>query len=309
MTPSQLRFLPNELTLSGPTLSAFGVALAEREIARIEHHPKVVPDGLPRVSPEEQVGVLRMAQEVFSKMDEKTLPGRFSWPTLWHTDLHSGNIFVSDKEPTQITSLIDWQSNATSPLFYQVRFPVVMTIGDDYELGHDVPTLPDNIDEMDEDDQAILKFKHKYTMMAKAYEAASGFKNKNVFKSLRLPPCFRKLFLRCEEAWEEGVVPLRMSLIDIAEIWNEAGFSGDCPYQFSEEQMQQYRWDFQCYQDYHRIFEIARKGLNTDSDGWVAPGDDFEEKRRQNEELLEACVADCADFYKTAEEIRKMWPY
>jgi hypothetical protein len=268
-----------------------------------------VPYGPPRGSAEEQLAVLAMAKEVFLKMDAKTLPGRLPWPTLWHTDLHMGHIFVSDEEPTQIASLIDWQSVVISPLFYQVRFPEFISIGEDYELGYEIPTLPENIDEMDDDDQAIIRFKHKQTMMGKAYEAASGFKNKKVFKSLRLPPLFRQLFLRCGEAWEEGIVPLRACLIAIADVWNEAGFCGACPCNFSVDETEKYQQEFHEYSDHHRIYELAREYLGTDADGWIAPDDDFEEKQQRNKELLDICIAHCAEYGKSAEEMRKIWPY
>lgn len=39
-------------------------------------------------------------------------------PTLWHPDLHLDNIFV-DPESQQITRIIDWQSAAVMPFFYQ----------------------------------------------------------------------------------------------------------------------------------------------------------------------------------------------
>jgi hypothetical protein len=154
-----------------------------------------------------------------------------------------GNIYVSDEEPTEIVSLIDWQSVVVSPLFYQVRFPEFISIGEDYELGCEIPTPPENIDEMDEADQAITRFKHKQTMMGKTCEAASGFKNKNVFKSLRLPPLYRQLFLRTGEAWEEGTVPLRACLIALADVWHEAGFSGACPCNFSTDEIEKHQQD------------------------------------------------------------------
>jgi hypothetical protein len=220
-----------------------------------------------------------------------------------------GNIYVSDDDPTQIVSLIDWQSIVVSPLFYQVRFPEFISIGEDFELGNEVPTLPENIDEMDDDDQAIVRFKHKETMMGKAYEAASGFKNKNVFKAIRLPPLFRQLFLRCREAWEEGIVPLRACLITMADVWNEAGFSADCPCNFSKDEVEKYQQEFQEYRDHHKIYELAREYLGTDTDGWIAPDDDFEEKQQRNKGLLEICIAHCAKYGKSAEEMRKIWPY
>ncbi|KAH6638729.1 kinase-like domain-containing protein [Boeremia exigua] len=292
-----------------PTLPAFGIALVNREIARIEQNPKVVLYGPPQGSVEEQISTLNTAKEVFLKMDTDTLPGRLPWPTLWYTDLHMGNIYVSEKEPTQIVSIIDWQSIVISPLFYQVRFPELITIGEDYELGPEIPTLPENIDEMDDDDQAVLRFKHKQAMKGKAYEAASGFKNKNVFKSIRLPPLSRQLFLRCGEAWEEGIVPLRVCLIAIADVWKEAGFTGDCPYEFSKGEIERYQHEFQKYRDHHKICELAREYLGTDTDGWIAPDDDFNEKQQRNKELLDICMAHCAEYGKSTEEMRKIWPY
>ncbi|KAH9871625.1 hypothetical protein J1614_005880 [Plenodomus biglobosus] len=292
-----------------PTLPAFGVALAEREIARIEHNPKVVSYGPPRGSTEEQLAVLRMAKEVFLKMNEKTLPGRFPRPTLWHTDLHMGNIYVSNEEPSQVVSLIDWQSIVISPLFLQVRFPEFIRIGDDYVLGNEIPTLPENFNEMDDDDQAITFYKHSQTMLGKTNEAASGLKNKNIFKSLRLPPLFRQLFLRCGEAWEEGVVPLRACLIAIADTWEEAGFLGHCPCNFSEDDIQRYQQEFEEYRDHHKIYEIAREYLGTDAEDWIAPDDDFEEKQQRNKELLKICIDHCVEYGKSAEEMRRLWPY
>jgi hypothetical protein len=268
-----------------------------------------VPYGPPRGSTEEQVAVLEMAKEVFLKMDAKTQPGRFPWLSLWHTDLHMGNIYVSDEEPTEIVSLIDWQYVVVSPLFYQVRFPEFISIGEDYELGCEIPTPPENIDEMDEADQAITRFKHKQTMMGKAYEAASGFKNKNVFKSLRLPLLYRQLFLRTGEAWEEGTVPLRACLTALADVWHEAGFSGACPCNFSTDEIEKHQQGFQEYRDHHKIYELAREYLDTDSDGWIAPDDDFAEKQQRNKELLDICIAHCAEYGKSAEEMRKIWPY
>lgn len=268
-----------------------------------------MPYGPLRGSTEEQLTVLKMAKEVFLKMDTKTLPGRLPWPTLWHTDLHMGNIYVSDEEPTQIVSLIDWQSTVVSPLCYQVRFPEFISVGEDYKLGFDIPTLPENIDEMDDDDQAIVRFNHKQTMMGKAYEAASGFKDKNIFKAIRLPPLFRQLFLRCGEAREEGIVPLRICLIAIADVWKEAGFSGDCPFNFSQDKIEIYQQEFQEYRDHHKIYELAREYLGTDADGWIAPNDDFEEKQQRNIDLLEICIAHCAEYGNSAEEMRKIWPY
>lgn len=293
-----------------PNLPAFGIALADREIARVEQKPQApVPWGPPRGSIEEQITLLKMAKRVFPKMSPQSQPGHVPWPTLWHSDLHMGNIYVSDKDPTRIASLIDWQSIVVAPLFYQVRFPRFIEMDEDYELGPEVPTLPEDIDQMDPDDQDTTRYKHKQTLMTKAYEAGSGLTNKNIYKALHLPHFSRQLFVRCGSDWEDGAVPLRACLIAIAETWNEAGFPGDCPLHFSEADIERHQQEFQEYRNYHDIHELAQRCLGTDADGWIHPDDDFEMKQQRNKELLKSFLDHCAEHGESAEEVRNVWPF
>ena len=50
------------------------------------------------------------------------LDNPFATPTLWHTDLHQSNIFVSPTPPHDILAVIDWQGVSISPLATQVVF-------------------------------------------------------------------------------------------------------------------------------------------------------------------------------------------
>lgn len=282
----------------------------DREIARAEQRTTAHQErGPPRGSLEEQTTALKMAKEVFSKMDHKTLPGRFSGPTLWHRDLHLGNIYVDEDNPTEKVSIIDWQSTTISPLFCQVRFPEFLKNNNHYELGNDVLRLHDNFDRLNADDQGITRFKHKRASMAHAYEAASGSKNKNIYNALQLPSCFRNLVLRCGEVSEEGIVPLRACLIAIAGSWEEAGFKGRCPINFTEIDIEKHEQECNEYLAYHRIHELARESLDTDSEGWVSPHDDFEMKCKQNIELLQLIMDNSAEYGKTPQEIRRIWPF
>jgi hypothetical protein len=49
-------------------------------------------------------------------------PDNVNTSTLEHPDLHFDNLFV-DPNTLQVTSVIDWQSTAAAPLFYQYRVP------------------------------------------------------------------------------------------------------------------------------------------------------------------------------------------
>lgn len=82
-----------------------------------------------------------------------------------------------------------------------------------------------------------------------------------------MPWFARELFVRCDEVSEEGAIPLRACLIDFAYAWSELGFLGECPFSFSEEDMREHDQQFQDYREFHRVQELARKLLCTDSEG------------------------------------------
>ncbi|PGH10605.1 hypothetical protein AJ80_07456 [Polytolypa hystricis UAMH7299] len=293
-----------------PNLSVFGIALAEREISRINQNTTTVTLGPPRGSVNEQLALLTIAKSIMSKLDSQTLVDKVSQPNLWHTDLHMGNIYVSDENPPTIVSLIDWQSIKISPLFLQARFPEFLSFDEDYyTLGSEVSQLPKDIDQMDADVKDIVEYKLREAKLAKAYELSTESKNNQAYKALFIPSFLRELFFRCGEVLEHGVIPLRASLIGIADAWNELGFTGDCPFTFSEEEKQKHDQEFQKYHDFQRIQEVARKGLSTDSEGWVAPQLDFTMKQRQNEELLEHIMRRSAEYNMSPEEVRSIWPF
>lgn len=293
---------------SGPDLSSWGQALVERETFRINnasshHHESATP----RLSTKaEQIATLDLASEVLTRLGAGSLPGKFAAPTLWHNDLHLGNIHVSEEDPTQITSLIDWQSLPVLPLLCQVRIPEFLDLPEDYEIGGPVPQRPENLHEMDEDDRILAEHEHKQVCMGRAYEAASGFKNKQVYRALRLPSCFKELFSRIGEVAEEGPAPLRACLIEMSTVWEEGGFEGMCPIQFTTEQLVDHEREYEEHEIHHRIRAIARDLLDTDSEGWIPPGIDIGAKRQQNRELLQLMMERSAEYGKTPDEVREI---
>ncbi|RYO15711.1 hypothetical protein AA0111_g11632 [Alternaria arborescens] len=293
-----------------PDLPSFGTALVERELTFLQKRWSVSTTGVPRGSLDEEITVLKMAKEVMSRLNERTLMGKVSEPVLWHTDLHMGNIYVSEQNPEEIVSLIDWQSVVVSPLFLQARFPEFLTVGEDYVLGTmELPKLPPNFDEMDAEDKKFAEHNLKEAKLAKIYEISSKSKNIRGWKALQVPLFIRELFIRCAEASEEGVVPLRACLIEYAANWEEIGFEGECPISFSEEELKRHEQQFEEYSKYHEILKWARGILGTDVEGWLMPMLDIEEARKKSDELLEEFVRRCDQYNMTPERMREIWPY
>jgi hypothetical protein len=291
-------------------LSSFGTALVERDLARLEKSLSASTSGAPRGSFEEHVAVLDMTKKVMSRLNERTLIGKVSEPVLWHTDLHMGNIYVAEGKPAQILSIIDWQSILVSPLFLQARFPDFVTVGEDYLLGtKEIPKLPPDFDELNVEDKKIAEQRLKDNITAKGYELCTGVNNIRGWKALQIPLFLRELFIRCAEASEEGVVPLRACLFEYAANWKAIGFEGECPISFSEEDLQKHEKQFEEYSNYHKVHELARNILGTDFEGWISPYVDFESKRQQNAALLGEFVRKSSQYDMSPERMREIWPY
>jgi hypothetical protein len=61
--------------------------------------------------------LLKISEDVIGALKKTSLLQNLATPTLLHPDLHKRNIFVSDDDPTIITSIIDWQSICIEPAF------------------------------------------------------------------------------------------------------------------------------------------------------------------------------------------------
>ncbi|KAH9868326.1 hypothetical protein J1614_007398 [Plenodomus biglobosus] len=292
-----------------PNLSSFGIALVDREIERIKQQKLSTLPDRQFISTEEQLVVLNITRDVMSDLDTGTIIDRFSQPVLWHTDLHMGNIFVSSTDPTKVVSLIDWQSISVSPLLLQARFPEFLSVNSDYVLDSPIPELPEDYAIMDAVDKQIAVYKVRQARMAKAYEVSTSVHNPQAYKALFMPQFIRNLFTICGEASEEGIIPLRASLIQLAQVWNDIGFKGECPFSFSDEEIQNHDQQFRQYHDFHRIQELAKTLLDTDSEGWIAPQLDFAVKVRQNKELLDEVMCRSDEYNMSPEEVCRIWPF
>lgn len=98
---------PNE----GTSATAYVQAIAHREVQWIEQYSKTEYSPVPSLTSDAQtcpgahIDLLQKYLSVVNKLlpTEKDL----LLPTLWHCDLHKGNVFVHEG---QVSSIIDWQS-------------------------------------------------------------------------------------------------------------------------------------------------------------------------------------------------------
>lgn len=256
----------------------------------------------------EQAGLLQIAMGIMQKLGSHAVLAKSAQPTLWHTDLHMGNVFVANDNSSQIVSLIDFQSISVLPIFLQAQWPVFLKPPQKYAKGLVHPKLPDNFDALDEDSKIIARREWSQAKLAKAYEISTYLENRAAHNAMNVPRVLRELFIRCGEVSDVGVIPLRACLIEIFQNWSDLGFSGQCPFSFTEEDIHLHERQFIEYQAWNEVQQLAQECLDTDAEGWVAPQLDIMEKRRQNKELLAMYIEQVAGE-RSPEEAREMWPF
>ncbi|KAL4945557.1 hypothetical protein BDV06DRAFT_184514 [Aspergillus oleicola] len=290
------------------TVSELGISIAKQELSRLPKRNLEDRAILHRGTRQEQEDVLKMAISLMPALDSNRTLAKYSKPTLWHTDLHMGNIYISPEKRSQITSFIDLQSVSVLPLFLQARWPVFLQPPRDFKRGLTQPELPADIDTFDENEKAAALQELKQAKVAKAYEVSAFLENRIAHDAMTLPRVFRELFVRLEETSKVGVVPLRECLIEIFQSWSRLDFPGTCPYSFSDEEITAHAAQFAKYQEWSEVQQLAQETLDTDAEGWISPHLNFELKRKQNKDLLSMYVKSVAG-QKSEEEARLMWPF
>ncbi len=129
--------------------------------------------------------------------------------TLWHRDLHSGNIFI---EQNRITSIIDWQGAWAGPLFIQARPPQLV----DYH-GEVILKFPENFKDLGDDEKKKLRRQVASSIILHLYAIYTAKENPRLSKVFHgdhgrtrtRPTAFAGY------TWADDILPFRESLIRV----------------------------------------------------------------------------------------------
>ncbi|OBT60770.1 hypothetical protein VE03_09755 [Pseudogymnoascus sp. 23342-1-I1] len=272
------------------SISAFGKAIANTQINRITREVQVQLGTFYHGTSAEQIDLLQDTIEIMELLHTHPILSRHAQPILWHSDLHMGNIFISPDDPSRIVSLIDWQSISILPAFLQEKWPVFLKPPSNYPEWFVQPTLPDDFENLDSGDKALATLEWNQATRAKAYEVSNFLENRPAHNAMNVPRVFKGFSSDVAkypimESYHYEPVLLKYS---------KTGFQNELL--------------FQDYHAWHEVQELAKTCLDTDSEGWITPKLDFEEKQRQNKELLGMFIERMADK-KTASEATRMWPF
>ncbi|PGH03426.1 hypothetical protein AJ80_08674 [Polytolypa hystricis UAMH7299] len=219
-------------------------------------------------------------------------------PTIWHTDLHSGNLFV---DKGHITSVIDWQGSWAGPLLLQGRHPRLVD-----HHGDIILKPPANFKQLEPNKQTQLRKQIASSIILYLYEQQTAKVNPRLDQVLR----FKLGQVRCDpisfasNTWDDDILPLRESLINLEKHWHELGFDFACPIHFTEEELQEHAKDGEGWnevQDFWRTVE----GIVT-RDGWT-PHDLYDDAVALFSELREIGLKDMVGKDRKDFEAQTQW--
>lgn len=234
------------------------MAVAQREIATAKSglRYRLMPEGLFYGPRQYQPSLSKklFALENYLKVASHILPENKAThaSVLWHSDLHSQNIFVNPEDPSRIVGIIDWQSVSACPLFVQVGLPAFLDYNGPVPTDLGKVPLPPNFDTMNSDEQQKAKALHRAQTLHNLYLVRCLQVNETVFQAIQ-----GQNSLRHQASVVPGLVlmdyePLLNSLLrDVEKEWThivgvgEDGSSPRTPFplQFSNEEIQQQEQD------------------------------------------------------------------
>ncbi|EEQ34651.1 hypothetical protein McanCB56680_003121 [Microsporum canis] len=234
---------------------------------------------------------------------------------LWHDDLHSENIFVSQKKPTEVVGIIDWQSTQISPLFDHCMDPAFLEYDGD-PIGDSLkrPELPENIKFLPEDEkkEIINQYLDRSVMVAwrmlvkgknPSQYTATMFENTTkgylLFLSRRLyelgEPQFHALSLELRNEW------LKSRAVDGKDKF---------PLSFSTEQEIEIKADKEAAALSSEAMKSIQQQLGRMwPDKAVAEHDDFEELKSRLSRIKEELKSELARTAEARAELDKFWPF
>jgi hypothetical protein len=202
------------------------------------------------------------------------------------------NIYVSAEEPTVVTGSVDWQSTSIEPAFiYANETP-------------DSASLPEvSGEDTFENEQKIPDHRRKEWKDASICHQTYDICIKGLIPKLRparlLDPCLFQLFYYRHASWRDSATALRRELLELSIRWTELGLQGSCPYEPSEEELEEHVRDYEDLETVRRPRSWLQQFLGTNFDGWVS-NEDWDDARDAHRAVYD-------EWIRTAREAEARW--
>ncbi|KAH6683961.1 phosphotransferase enzyme family protein [Halenospora varia] len=228
------------------SLEEYCIGTGNREIACVEkiqavHKPYVSIAGRYIPTRTKKLSAL----QAYMKLIRFLLPADRSITAshIWHTDLHSENIFVSAEDPTKIVAIIDWQAVALSPLYENTMQPALLEFEGSPLNGLERPEKPQNLNDLEPTVRKAVFANWMDKTLASYYRTLVYHTHPKLYQAIQ----FREIISYDLLAWarniliDSEVLYLKQVVHDLKSAWStlpgvEALKDPPYPFKFSPEE-------------------------------------------------------------------------
>ncbi|KAF9887728.1 hypothetical protein FE257_009681 [Aspergillus nanangensis] len=275
--PGELELYGEPSSNHGPwkDLKTYSLGLIDTGLARI---PQDTTGELAyRGSRQDHRRLLEGVKQILQRLVEDKRIEQAATPALLHPDFHARNIYLSEKDPTIVTGLIDWQTASLEPAFiYANETP-------------DFVNLP-----------ARLRRHLKLNLTRYSKERDAGLGSYETYHSCMslvpklsssrmLYPILFHLFRSATRTWTEGAALVRRDVWELSVRWEELKLPGSCPYSFTEQEIEQQAQNDQDFRTVRDLTTRLERNLRTNTAGWV-PIDVWEAAKTAHREMYDEWI-------------------
>ena len=229
-----------------------------------------------------------------------------------HPDLQQNNIIVSRSPDSnwQVAGLIDWQHAPILPLFLLADIPeCFQNYGDPISQYMMRPSLPENLDDLDETEQSQAKKLYRRRLIHYHYVKNTEEYNEHHYAALTDPfgMLRRRLFYLASNPWEGETLALKVALIRATENWETITDGGmPCPVVFDDEDVRKTMKLDEVQREADETLEACQNMIGFGPEGWV-PAKDYEEAMVFSKKLKQGVLV--AMPVDERAEIAAHWPW
>jgi len=200
----------------------------------------------------------------------------FAAPTLWHTDLHQSNIFVSPTPPHDILSIIDWQNVSVAPLPTQVFFPKALRYkGKNFHPDPKVPVppIPEDFHTRSPEEKVTLRREMVDAFMQSFHVVLMrGDPLRMASQGLPHTATIADPIYPMSQSWNLGLHVTRYWLARVQLSWSDilGPDAPPCPFNLSREEIDQVMKEYEWWARYRKAINELRDSMEMRQDGWVA---------------------------------------
>jgi hypothetical protein len=266
---------------------------------------------------QEHLRLLKANEKVIPVLITNPLIKNVSRPTLLHADLHKRNIFVSEDDPTIITSVIDWQSTSIEPAFvYAQETPDLIPMQPPpasvlLEAGQTPEEDPDQPPETAEEKKERERVEKGIWLCRQTFEvgmrgwvphiSAARYTDSTLLRPLRY----------CSTSWRDSASAIRQDLIELSLSWAKLGLPGVCPYQPSLEELNNHAIAYEQFDVKQKLKDHLMEIFQTDAEGWQ-PMETWELAKKLHKEAYESWIKEAREGGMENLDIeiaQKLWPW